>query len=121
MKYVFKSSISKKEYDGFVINFPTTSFMQTSSWAQVKSAWENDFVGMYENKKLVCAAMILKRNLFFGKKLFYVLRGFVIDYKNKELLKEFILNLKKYSKENNGIDIFCTRPIGWRGKPRKAC
>lgn len=105
MKYEFKSNISKKEYDDFVINFPSTSFMQTSSWSEVKSAWENDFVGMYQNKKLVCAAMILKRNLFFGKKLFYVPRGFVIDYKNKELLKEFILNLKKYAKENNGIDI----------------
>lgn len=105
MKYQFKSNISKKEYDDFVINFSSTSFMQTSSWSEVKSAWENDFVGMYENKKLVCAAMILKRNLFFSKKLFYVPRGFVIDYKNKELLKEFILNLKKYAKENNGIDI----------------
>lgn len=105
MKYQFKSNISKKEYDEFVVNFPSTSFMQTSKWSEVKSAWFSDFVGMYENKKLVCAAMILKRNLFFGKKLFYVPRGFVIDYKNKELLKDFILNLKKYTKENNGIDI----------------
>lgn len=105
MKYEFKSNISKKEYNDFVINFPSTSFMQTSSWSEVKSAWSNDFVGMYQNKKLVCAAMILKRNLFFGKKLFYVPRGFIIDYKNKELLKEFILNLKKYARKNNGIDI----------------
>lgn len=105
MKYQFKGNISKKEYDDFVISFSSTSFMQTSRWAKVKSAWENDFVGMYEKEKLVCAAMILKRNLFLGKKLFYVPRGFVIDYKNKELLSEFVLNLKKYAKKNNGIDI----------------
>lgn len=105
MRYEFKSNIFKKDYDEFVTNFPSTSFMQTSSWAKVKDAWENDFVGMYENDSLVCAAMILKRNLFFGKKLFYVPRGFVIDYKNKELLEEFITCLKKYAKKNNGIDI----------------
>lgn len=105
MKYKFKSNISKKEYDKFVKSFPSTLFMQTTSWSEVKSAWESDFVGMYEEDKLVCAAMILKRNLFLGKKLFYVPRGFVIDYKDKKLLKEFVLNLKKYAKENNGITI----------------
>lgn len=105
MKYQFKSNISKKEYDEFVTGFPSTSFMQTSSWADVKNAWQNDLVGMYENKKLVCAAMILKRDLFLGKKLFYVPRGFVIDYTNKSLLKEFVSNLRSYAKKNNGIDI----------------
>ena len=105
MKYQFKTDISKEEYDKFVKSFPNTSFMQISSWAEVKSAWKNDFVGMCENNKLVCCAMILKRNLFLGKKLFYIPRGFVIDYSNKKLLKEFTNNLKSYAKKNNGIVI----------------
>ena len=89
MKYQFKMGISKKEYDKFVKSFSNTSFMQTSSWADVKSAWENDFVGMYENNKLVCSALLLKRKLFLGKKLFYIPRGFVIDYSNKKLLYSY--------------------------------
>ncbi len=105
MKYEFKSGINKAEYDSFVNNFPSTSFMQTSSWADVKTAWEHDFVGMYEKDKIVCAAMILKRNLFLGKKLFYIPRGLVIDYKNKKLLEMFVLELKKYAKKNGAIDI----------------
>lgn len=105
MKYQFKSGISENEYDEFVRNFPSTSFMQTPSWAKVKSAWEHDFVGLYSKEKLVCGAMILKRNLFLGKKLFYIPRGLVIDYKNKDLLKEFITSLKKYAKEHGAIDI----------------
>ncbi len=105
MKYQFKEGLKETEYNEFVKKFPSTSFMQTSKWANVKVAWEHDFVGMYDNKKLVCAAMILKRKLFFNKKLFYIPRGFVIDYKNKELLKEFIANLKNYAKKNGGIDI----------------
>lgn len=105
MKYQFKLDIPRKEYDRFVKKFSSTSFMQTSFWAKVKNAWECSLVGMYEEKKLVCTAMILKRNLFLGKKLFYVPRGFVIDYSDKKLLKEFVSNLKDYAKKNGAIDI----------------
>lgn len=105
MKYQFKSGIPEKEYEEFVRNFPSTSFMQTPSWAKVKSAWTHDFVGLYSKEKLICGAMILKRNIFLGKKLFYIPRGFVINYSNDDVLEEFVLNLKKYAKENNAIDI----------------
>ena len=105
MKYVFKDNIKKEEYDDFVKKFPSTTFMQTSSWSLVKTAWESSFVGMYDNEKLVCAAMILKRKLFLNKKLFYIPRGFVIDYKDKKLLESFTNHLKDYAKKNGGIDI----------------
>lgn len=105
MALEFKNNINAEEFDKFVKSFPSTSFMQTSPWASVKSSWGHDFVGMYDNNKLVCAALILKRNLFLGKKLFYIPRGLVIDYKNKELLSEFVSNLKKYAKANGAIDI----------------
>lgn len=105
MKYQFKADINSKEYDEFVKKFPSTTFMQTSSWSLVKTAWESSFVGMYDGKKLVCAAMILKRKLFLGKKLFYIPRGFVIDYSDKNLLNEFVSSLKDYAKKNKGIDI----------------
>ena len=102
---IFKSNINREEFDRFVKSYPSTSFMQLSNWAEIKSAWESDLVGMYDGDKLVCTALVLKRNLFFGKKLIYIPRGFVIDYKDKKLLKEFVYNLKKYAKENNAIDI----------------
>ena len=44
MNYQFKSNIDKKEFDEFVKNFSSTSFMQTTSWADVKKAWGHDFV-----------------------------------------------------------------------------
>ena len=105
MKYKFKTNIEEKEFNSFVQNFPSTCFMQTSKWAKVKTSWEHDLVGMYENDKLLCSAMILKRNLFLGKKLIYIPRGFAIDYSNEELLQCFVISLKKYAKENNAIDI----------------
>ena len=106
MKYVFKGNIPKNEYDKFVTNFPSTSFMQTSAWADVKkTAWASEMVGMYEDDKLVCTALLLKRKLFLNKKLFYIPRGFVIDYTNYDLLKEFTDELKSYCKKQGAIDI----------------
>lgn len=105
MKYEFKVGISKDEYDKFVKSYPSTSFMQTSSWALVKSSWLHDFVGMYRDKTLVGTALVLKRRLFLNKSLFYVPRGFVIDYYDEELLTTFISELKAYAKKNNAITI----------------
>ena len=83
MKYQFKTGIDVNEYDAFVRSFPSTSFMQTPAWSLVKTAWEHDYVGLYEKDKLICGAMVLKRNLFLGKKLFYIPRGFVVNYNDK--------------------------------------
>ena len=105
MKYQFKVDVDEKEYDKFVRNFPSTSFMQTPAWSKVKTAWSHSYVGLYENDKLICGAMILKRNLFLGKKLFYVPRGFVVNYSDKKVLTKFIDEIKRYAKENGAIDI----------------
>ena len=105
MKYQFKVDIDEKEYDEFVRNFPSTSFMQTPAWSKVKTAWDHSYVGLYENDKLICGAMILKRNLFLGKKLFYVPRGIVVDYSDKKVLTKFIDEIKRYAKENGAMDI----------------
>lgn len=105
MKYQFKVDVDEKEYDKFVRNFPSTSFMQTPAWSKVKTAWSHSYVGLYESDKLICGAMILKRNLFLGKKLFYVPRGFVVNYSDKKVLTKFIDEIKRYAKENGAIDI----------------
>ena len=98
MKYIFKTNIDKKEFDNFVENYPSTSFMQTTKWSQVKKSWNPDYVGLYEKDKLICTAMVLKRKLFLNKYLLYIPRGFVIDYTDKKLLNVFIDELKNMLK-----------------------
>lgn len=105
MNYEFKNNIESSEYDEFVRNYSSSMFMQMSGWTKIKGAWDSDLVGMYHNKKLVCAALILKRKLVLNKKLFYIPRGFVIDYQNKELLCAFVSNIKTYAKKNGAISI----------------
>ena len=42
MNYEFKNNIDPKEFDSFVKSFSSSTFMQTSSWALVKDAWEKE-------------------------------------------------------------------------------
>ena len=91
MKYQFKTGIDSKEYDKFVRNFPSTSFMQTPAWSLVKTAWDNDYVGLYSDKKLVCGAMILKRNLFLKKKLKKKTYKFIKKKINKFIINFFVI------------------------------
>ena len=97
--YKFKVNIYKKEYDKFTSNFEYSSFMQESNWAQVKNNWDNILCGVYDSDKLVAACSILVRKLFKGFNMFYIPRGYLVDFKNKRLLSFFTDNIKKLAKE----------------------
>ena len=105
MAYTFRTDIPKEEFDHFVENFPSTSFMQLSKWAEVKKEWDHTLAGMYEDDTLVASAMILKRRLGPFWKLYYIPRGFVIDYTDRELLSAFVSALKAYGRKDGAIDI----------------
>ena len=97
--YTFEKNIEKKEYDKFVKKFEFTSFMQESSWANVKDNFENILCGVYKEKKLVAVASILVRTLYKGFKLFYIPRGYLIDFENKDLLNFMTKHIKELAKE----------------------
>ncbi len=62
-------------------------------------------VGYKKKNEIIAGTMILEKNTPIKKKMFYAPRGFLIDYKDKELLKEFTEDIKKYVKENGGFFI----------------
>lgn len=93
MKYIDKLNID--EYDLYAKNHKLNNIFQCSSWAKTKSNWDNLYVGVKENEKLICACMILIRKLPFGFNFAYIPRGPLIDFENKELLSFFFFNLKK--------------------------
>ena len=97
--YTFKINIEKKEYNNFVKKFKYTSFMQEINWAYVKENFKNILCGVYKNDKLIAACSILERTLYKGFKIFYIPRGYLIDFENKELLKFMTDNIKKVAKD----------------------
>lgn len=97
--------LTEKEFDNFASKHENASFNQNSYWGKLKKSnnWEYTFLGLLDNKKIVAATLLLSKMTPVKKKMFYAPRGFLIDYKNYDLLKEFTKNIKKYAKENNGI------------------
>lgn len=97
--------LTKKEFDQFALNHPLGSFQQTSSWGRFM---EGDkfyayYVGGFIKEKIVGASLLLSYERKKDKeRLFYAPRGFLIDYKNEELLKEFTEEVKKFIIEKHG-------------------
>lgn len=97
--YTFNFNIDKKEYDKFVENYSMASFMQEYNWSNIKDNWGNFHCGLYKDKKLVGVCLILVKKVKFLK-LFYIPRGYLIDFTNYEDLEAMTLNIKKLAKEN---------------------
>lgn len=101
--------LSKKEFKTFADKNPEITFHQTEEWANLKKVnnWDAHYIGLEDdNKKIVAGALLLSKTLpIIKKKMFYSPRGFLIDYNNKELLKKFTEEIKKYAKTEKSIFI----------------
>ena len=100
--------ITSKEFKKFADNHPQITFHQTKEWAELKSHnnWEAYYLGLKDNNKIVAGTMLLSKTIpIIKKKMFYAPRGFLIDYHDKELLKSFTDEIKKFAKNKKAIFI----------------
>lgn len=101
--------LTKKEFKTFADKNPEITFHQTEEWANLKKVnnWDAHYIGLEDdNKKIIAGALLLSKTLpIIKKKMFYSPRGFLIDYNDKDLLKEFTKEIKKYAKKENAIFI----------------
>lgn len=98
--------LTKKEFDQFALNHPLGSFQQTSSWGRFMEGdkFHAYYVGGFIKEHLVGASLLLSYEIKKDKeRVFYAPRGFLIDYKNEELLKEFTEEVKKFIIEKHGV------------------
>ncbi|MBR2827817.1 MAG: peptidoglycan bridge formation glycyltransferase FemA/FemB family protein [Bacilli bacterium] len=99
-------NLTTKEFKEFSDKHPQITFHQTEEWANLKkvNGWNSHFIGLNDNNKIKGAALLLSKKIPIIKKyMFYSPRGFLIDYNNKDLLKEFTKLLKEYIKKEKGI------------------
>ena len=85
-------NLSKEEFKKFADKHEQITFHQTEEWANLKKVnnWDSYYIGLKDNDKVIAGAMLLAKTLpIIKKKMFYSPRGFLIDYNNKEILKEF--------------------------------
>lgn len=99
-------TISEKEWKKFADKNSEITFYQTKEWANLKSKnnWQAHYLGLEENNKIIAGSLILSKTLpIINKKMFYAPRGFLLDYKDKKVLKKFTKELKEYAKKEHAI------------------
>lgn len=97
-------NISVDEYKAFWENHPLKSFLSASEIGKLreKSGWTTYYLGVFDNKKLVGAVMLLSHKRHFGKCEFYAPRGLLVDFNDKKVLNFFLENIKEFVKSHNG-------------------
>ena len=100
--------LSDKEFEEFAIKHEQITFHQTKQWKNLKktNGWTGYQIGLVNNKEIKAATLILSKKIpIINRYMFYCPRGFLIDYKNKPLLKEFTEKIKEFAKEKKAIFI----------------
>ncbi len=103
----FIDNLNKEEYEEFVSKSKYNHFMQSYDFGQIRKekGFIPHYVGLKNNGNLVCTALLLEKKLPFSYCYLYSPRGYVIDFNNKELVKEFTSYLKDYAKKLKAIFI----------------
>ena len=97
--------ITKKDFEDYAIKHSLYTFHQTAEWAKLKekNGWKHVYLGLLKNKKVVAATLLLSKTTPIKKKMYYAPRGFLLDFNDEDLVKEFTKKIKLYAKKNKGI------------------
>lgn len=102
---IFEEIKDLNNYEEFVKNYDNAHFMQSIYWGDVMryKNFTPHYVVLKENDKIIASALMLKKNLIGKYCYYYVPRGYVIDYKNFDLIKIFTDHIYNYAKANKAI------------------
>ena len=107
MKFI--ENVDKNKYINFTDNHPKSHFLQSYAWGEFCRKIKGQipyYVGMEDdNNNLVATSLILLKKTPLGYSYGYSPRGFIIDYSNRELIKEFSDYLRKFMKDKKIIYI----------------
>lgn len=101
--YRYQIGIPTLEYDQFVKEHELANVLQSSAWEKVKSDWNHERLGVYEGENLLAVASVLIKSLPLGYKMFYIPRGPILDYMDKELLKFVLQSIKSYARSKRAV------------------
>lgn len=101
-------NIEKEKFDKFVEGHKTKShFLQSLSWGEfskVKKKLTPYYLGLVnEDDEIVAATLLLEKKLPMNFSYFYAPRGFVVDYKKKELVKTMTKKIVEFIKNKKAI------------------
>jgi len=100
--------LDEKNFDHYVKNHKEKShFLQSAAWGKFSYKMRNlkpFYLGLIDEKKeLVGATLLLRKTLPLGLCYFYAPRGFVIDYKEENLIKNMTKYVVEFAKKRHAI------------------
>ena len=98
--------ITEEQFKKIADKHPQVTFHQTKEWGHLKktNGWKSYYVSLEDNgKSKACALLLAKKVPVINKIMFYSPRGFLIDYNDYDLLKEFTDKIKEWAKTKNAI------------------
>ena len=97
--------LTKEEFNSFASNHENSIFFQSSNWALLKEStgWISYYVGFKKDNIEAATLLLGKKIPVINKYIYYAPRGFLIDYKNYDLLKTFTEEIVKFIKSKKGI------------------
>ena len=90
--------IEQNVFDEFAKSHVLRNFYQTSAYGQLmsKNGYTALYIGAFNDSKLVAASLILCKSIGPNIKYGYAPRGFLINYYDTNLVKEFSKKIKDY-------------------------
>ena len=103
----FDDNINKEEYINFWKKNSNQHFLNSYYWGIVSKnnkGVESRYVGLRDsNNNILCETLLLVKKTPLHMCYIYAPRGYVIDWNNKELVKNFTIQIKEYMNRINAI------------------
>lgn len=111
--------IEKEEYDMQFITLSESEFSQFANTHELRNLWQTTemahlreqrgfkiyYVGVKDDNKLLAATMLTTIPVFLKYTLAQALRGYLIDFKNKELLAFFHQEITNFLRKKNCLEL----------------
>lgn len=106
-------ALSKDEFDNFAYKHKYSTYYQTSNYAETEKfeGLNTFYIGFVEDEELVGVTLFLYKNIYMRYKYAYAPRGFLIDYTNKELLRNVTMGLIRLLKKQHYAFIKIDPPV----------
>ena len=99
--------ISKEDFNDFSSKQENNHYMQSLSWGEYSKTIKHltpYYLGLIdEQNNIICATLLLQDYIKFNYSYFYSPYGFIINYTNKDLVKEMTKQTVNFIKEKKGL------------------
>lgn len=99
--------IKEQDFNDISKKFNNVTFHQTSNWAKLKSytGWKPLYLGLKDEDIKVCGLFLLKKMPLLNSYIAYCPRGYLMNFEDIKLLKQFNKLLIPYLKKENIFEL----------------